>query len=103
MAYFVLNKRLGIPLPKLELEWSQYSKEQQQQIIMEWELIRGSIPDRIKDLEHSINTKQEQLNTEADFEKSCKLNSDIAELASIINDLWLWYRLNQEVSSKIHS
>ncbi|MDX5475056.1 MAG: hypothetical protein LPK00_05910 [Bacillaceae bacterium] len=103
MAYFVHDKRLGIQLPKLELEWSQYSKEQQQQILVKWELIRGSIPDRIKDLEHSINTKQEQLNNEADFEKSCKLNSDIAELASIINDLWLWYRLNQEVSSKIHS
>ncbi len=53
------------------------------------------IPDRIKELEHYINAKQHHLNNEEDFEISCKLNSEIADLASIINDLWLWYRLTQ--------
>jgi gas vesicle protein len=104
MFSFKMDKRLGIPLPQLDLEWKQYSKETQQEILMEWEKTRGKIPDRIKELEKNINSKQEQLNNEGNFERSCILNSEIAELASIINDLWLWYRMNQHVSSdKIHS
>ena len=68
----------------------------QHAILLKWEQVRGKIPDRIKELEHYINTKQHYLNNE-DFEVSCKLNSEIADLASIINDLWLWYRLTQNV------
>lgn len=104
MGSFEWNKRLGISLPALEMEWDQYSKEAQQQILLKWEKIRGKIPDRIKDLEQEINEKQAQLNDEMDFERSCLLNSQIAELASIINDLWLWYRMNQHVShDKLHA
>ena len=104
MYCFKKDERLGISLPKLEKDWTKYSKEQQDEILLQWEKIRGKIPDRIKDIEKEINEKQEKLNNEANFEKSCELNESIANLASIINDLWLWYRLNQEVSSdKIHS
>jgi hypothetical protein len=105
MAYqFVFNHRLGIKLPDLEMEWSDYNKITQETILDEWEKIRGHIPDRIIELEKDINLKQAALYEEADFEKSCELNSEIAELASIINDLWLWYRLNQNISTeKLHS
>ena len=75
----------------------------QHAILLKWEQIRGKIPDRIKELEHYINTKQHHLNNEEDFEVSCKLNSEIADLASIINDLWLWYRLTQNVSEGKHT
>lgn len=98
MFSFRQNERLGIPLPELEMDWNKYSKETQQKILLEWEKIRGKIPDRIKELENEINEKQEMLNNEFNFERSCQLNSDIAELASIINDLWLWYRMNQHGS-----
>ena len=60
------------------------------------------IPDRIKVLENSINIKQAQLSNESDFERSCQLNGEIADLASIINDLWLWFRTNQETAEKVH-
>ncbi len=104
MFSFIKDKRLGIPLPQLDLEWNKYDKKTQQDILLEWEKIRGRIPDRIKELEEQINMKQAQLNDEANFERSCELNTEIAEYASIINDLWLWYRMNQHVSSsKIHS
>jgi len=104
MFSFVKDQRLGIPLPQLELDWAQYNKETQQDILLRWEKIRGSIPDRIKELEEEINDKQALLNDEEDFERSCELNSEIADHASVINDLWLWYRMNQHVSSsKIHS
>ncbi|AMM94189.1 hypothetical protein QUF81_10165 [Peribacillus simplex] len=100
---FTYDERLGIPIPDLNLEWDEYTKGEQQQILVQWENIRGSIPDRIKELESTINRKQFQLSDESNFTKSCQLNSEIAELASIINDLWLWYRTNQGVSEKMHN
>ncbi|MFT4414993.1 hypothetical protein ACLM5H_14120 [Fredinandcohnia humi] len=100
--FFVLDERLGILLPQLNKEWEEYSEETQQQILLQWEIIRGHIPDRIAEIEDIINNKQEQLGNELNFQRSCELNSEISECASIINDLWLWYRLNQDISSKLH-
>ena len=100
---FTYDELLGISIPDLNLEWDEYTKGEQQQILVLWENIRGSIPDRIKELESTINRKQFRLSDESNFAKSCQLNSEIAELASIINDLWLWYRANQAVSEKMHN
>ena len=100
---FIYEQRLGIPLPNIEKDWEEYSKEEQHEILLQWEKIRGRIPDRIADLEDEINRKQAELNDEDDFPRSCLLNSQISDLASIINDLWLWYRMNQNVSMKEHN
>jgi hypothetical protein len=100
--HFTFDKRLGIPIPDVTIDWDQHSKETQQYILFYWEQTRGSIPDRIAELEQEINHKQAQLSDESDFPRSCKLNSEIAELASVINDLWLWYRANQTLSTKQH-
>lgn len=101
--YFIFNSRLGIPLPELKKNWEQYEFDTRNAIPLHWEKIRGSIPDRIAELEKTINLKQAQLSDESDFIRSCQLNSEIAELASIINDLWLWYRTQQDISSdKMH-
>jgi hypothetical protein len=100
---FLFDERLGISVPVFTKEWNEYSPGEQQEVLLLWEQIRGSIPDRIKELEHLINKKQERLSVENDFALSCQLNSEIADLASTINDLWLWYRVNQDVSGKIHN
>ncbi|RSK28163.1 hypothetical protein EJF36_15440 [Bacillus sp. HMF5848] len=100
--FFTFDNRLGIYLPQLNKSWESYDTSTQQTILLHWESIRGKIPDRIKELEEMINSKQAALNKEENFQVSCDLNSDIAELASIINDLWLWYRMNQTVSAKVH-
>ena len=100
--HFSFNQRLGIFLTDLTVDWDQHSKDTQQDILFHWEQIRGSIPDRIVDLEDQINHKQAELSDESDFIRSCQLNKEIAELASIINDLWLWYRANQTLSTKAH-
>ena len=101
---FVFNERLGISIPTLLKEWDEYESNIQQSILLHWENIRGSIPDRIRDLETVINRKQSELANENDFNRSCELNFEISELASIINDLWLWYRTQQDVSDKkMHS
>jgi hypothetical protein len=100
--YFSFDPRLGIPLPELTMELDQYSKETQMEILFYWEQVRGSIPDRISDLELQINQKQALLSNESNFPRSCQLNTQIADLASIINDLWLWYRANEILLSKAH-
>jgi hypothetical protein len=105
MSYsFNYDERLGITVPELKDTWEDYSPQVQAEILFKWEKIRGKIPDRIKDLETEINKKQAMLNVEEDFETSCQLNSDISELASTINDLWLWFRANQRIeNTKTHA
>ena len=101
--YFLYDDHLGIEIPHLQEDWEDIPEKMQHAILLKWEQVRGKIPDRIKELEHYINAKQHHLNNEEDFEISCKLNSEIADLASIINDLWLWYRLTQNVSEGTHN
>lgn len=95
---FVYDERLGIPLPQLDGDWDQYDVGTREQILLQWEQVRGQIPDRIVRLEQQINRKQRMLYEEEDFDASCRLNSEIAELASVINDLWIWYRTQQDAS-----
>ncbi|MBT2735897.1 DUF4391 domain-containing protein [Bacillus sp. ISL-7] len=100
--YFSFDDRLGIQLPDLTMELADYCIETQEEILLYWEQVRGSIPDRIGELENQINQKQALLSNESNFPRSCQLNTEIAELASIINDLWLWYRANEVLSTKVH-
>ncbi|TXK86057.1 hypothetical protein [Paenibacillus sp. N3.4] len=101
-SYFHYDPRLGIEIPFLETEWESFESEVRAHILLRWEEIRGSIPDRIMKLEAKIIYKQNQLDREDDFPTSCHLNSEIADLASIINDLHLWFRTNQELETKTH-
>ncbi len=102
MYRFEFNQRLGIEIPDLQKDWHHYDKVTQEKILTEWEDIRGNIPDRVRELEQEINRKQALLNIEPDFKKSCDLNREISELASTINDLWLWFRSHGEISGKAH-
>lgn len=101
---FHYDERLGISIPKLHTEWENLDTETQTNLLMEWEKIRGDIPYRIKQLEETINKLQMALYEEDDFEKSCEINDEIANVASIINDLWIWYRTDGEISDneKLH-
>jgi hypothetical protein len=99
---FIWDERLGISIPQLTKQWNVYKSSEQSSILLQWEKIRGTIPDRIGEIEKEINSLQDQLSIEENFETSCELNHKISSLASVINDLWLWYRLNQHISSKIH-
>ncbi|MGG4488724.1 hypothetical protein ABEQ24_04175 [Metabacillus idriensis] len=102
MKHFRYSERLGIYCPNLEVEWEKIHPDEQEAILMQWEKIRGSIPDQIAEIEDRINAKQNELNNEEDFSRSCRLNAEISEHASIINDLWLWFRLHQNVSERMH-
>lgn len=100
---FVYDERPGIRLPVLHHTWEEYSPEERADILLKWEEIRAAIPDRIIQLESVINRKQEQLSEEENFIRSCELNSEIHELASIINDLNIWFRVQQDYETKSHS
>ena len=94
---FEFDPRLGIELPRMSGEWDDLPAEERARILLRWEEIRGRIPDRIKELERAIMAKQAQLDAEEDFRRSCALNSEIADLASVINDLHIWYRTGQDM------
>jgi hypothetical protein len=95
---FIYDSRLGIEVPNLKIPWEQLTVEIQCETLAKWEGVRGNIPDRIKQIEESINYLQNELYQESNFQLSCQINSQIAELASIINDLWIWYRKDEEIS-----
>lgn len=95
--YFFQDERLGIPIPDMDKNWNDYNMDLQHSILFEWETIRGQIPDRIAMLEKEINQKLDELADENDFMRCCRLNNEVAELASVINDLWIWYRTHENI------
>jgi hypothetical protein len=95
-SQFLADARLGIALPCFTLAWEAMSPEEQAAVLAQWETIRGRIPDRVIGFEAEIRRLQDGLFEEENFERSCRLNSEIAELASRINDLNIWYRTEQD-------
>ncbi|MFC0473254.1 hypothetical protein ACFFHM_22820 [Halalkalibacter kiskunsagensis] len=95
---FVYDPRLGLSIPTLKCSWDELERITQEHVVDTWENIRGTIPDRVKEIELKIETVHEQLTNEEDFERSCELNLEMAELASIINDLWIWFRMTPSIS-----
>lgn len=94
---FEFNERLGIRLPRLTEDWDSLGLSRQMIVLERWERIRGNIPDHVKRFEEEIKIKQAMLYEEDDFAASCRWNSDIAELASRINDLHIWFRTQQDL------
>ncbi|WP_412679575.1 hypothetical protein [Brevibacillus choshinensis] len=84
------------------MEWEAYSTDERADILLEWEEIRATIPDKIIRIETVIIEKTRQMSEEENFIRSCELNSEIHELASVINDLNIWFRVQQDHDAKVH-
>lgn len=93
---FEYDERLGIKLPHLMQEWEDMHAEERQAMIMEWEQIKAKIPDRIMELEKQIEVRQEKVAKENDWDTIVILYGEIYSLASVINDLHIWSRVNQD-------
>ncbi|WP_407635582.1 hypothetical protein [Effusibacillus pohliae] len=93
---FEYDERLGIRVPHLLAEWEELSADERHDMILEWERIKARIPDRILELEREIEERQARVGREEDWGTICDLYSEIFSLASIINDLHLWMRVNQD-------
>ncbi|MDI3327991.1 MAG: hypothetical protein QJR06_05530 [Alicyclobacillaceae bacterium] len=96
--YFRFDERLRIPVPDLEREWETYSRDEQQEMIVQWEAIRARIPEVIRELEDEIDRRQQQASETDDWEAVCRLYAEIADLASRINDLNILYRTEPELA-----
>lgn len=99
---FKFDRRLGIPIPTEALAFEQLSERERAEVLTYWEQIRGSIPDRILQLETEINQLQERLANSDVFSESCRINSEVADRASTINDLNLWFRVDESAHESRH-
>lgn len=97
---FRRDERLGICVPDLETYWEDLTLEQQEAVLARWELERGEIPERIVELERHIRQLQERMGQEEDFAACCRINDDISEMASRINDLNIWFRVRQDLDAE---
>lgn len=100
---FRYDERLGIRLPDLDENWEDLDPEERHRMILEWEQIRARIPDRIMELEKEIYQRQELIGKEEDWDKICRLYGEIYSIASTINDLQIWSRVEQDFEAERHS
>ncbi|WP_256756790.1 hypothetical protein [Cohnella sp. WQ 127256] len=101
---FEYSERHGISIPCLDRDWDELKLEHRIGILAHWEMIRGNIPEHIMRFEAIIRIKQQKLFEENDFVQACLINSEIADLASRVNDLNIWFRTQQNLNdhSKMH-
>lgn len=102
-AQFAYDARLGILAPCLTKPWDEFSEAEQSDILYYWETVRGAIPDRVFAFERRIVELQRRMDMEERFDEVCRLNWDIAEYASRINDLHILFRVNQDIAAKAHN
>lgn len=102
-AQFAPDCRLGIPLPRFGVPWEQMNAVERAGVVERWELIRGRIPDAILAREAEIRRLLGELFEEEDFVRCCSLNAQIAEAASEIHDLQIWYRTSRILKKKTSS
>lgn len=91
--YFVFDQRLDLFVPIKNIPWQALSYDETKAVEVYWETERGKIPTKIKELDRRMEQLQECLSREESFEKACEWNDSLSSLASIVNDLWLWYRI----------
>ncbi len=89
---FNFEERLGIEVPYLEKDWQEYSLNERTSILEKWELMRGRIPAQIAYFESEIESLQENLHQEEDWDKSLQLMQLVSDYASRINDLNILFR-----------
>ncbi|MEK0314477.1 hypothetical protein VQ071_11510 [Cohnella sp. 56] len=97
---FVWNERLGIEVPSFDKPWYGMTAEERASVVARWEFVRGRIPDAILAREAQIRRMLDELFEEEDFGRCCSLNREIAEAASVIHDLQIWYRTQQDLEEE---
>ncbi|MFC3804151.1 hypothetical protein [Cohnella sp. GCM10012308] len=99
-AQFLPDSRLGIPLPRFDVPWEEMDALERAGVVERWELIRGRIPDAIMAREADIRRLLDELFDEEDFVRCCWLNEKISQAASVIHDLQIWYRTQQDLEEE---
>ena len=89
---FMYEERLGIEVPYLEKDWQDYSLNERTSILEKWELMRGRIPAQIAEFESQIESLQNDLHGEEDWDRSLSIMQQVSDYASRINDLNILFR-----------
>nr|NNM89986.1 hypothetical protein [Bacilli bacterium] len=95
--YFVYDERLGMHTPQLLREWHEYSLTERDQILSQWETLRGGIPAIISRFEDEIRDRQEKLHQVEEWDDSVRLLEEVNDYASRINDLNILFRTQPDL------
>ncbi|MCY0875783.1 MAG: hypothetical protein OWT28_05895 [Firmicutes bacterium] len=96
-SVFQADERLGISVPVLTRDWTDYSLDERRLILERWEIERGQIPHQISVFEAEITTLQEAMHHEEEWEQTVALMEQINDYASRINDLNIWFRTQPDL------
>ncbi|MCL6516391.1 hypothetical protein [Alicyclobacillus sp.] len=94
---FKLDPRLGIELPDFERPYEELDPREQEEILVQWERIRATIPDQIVRFERAIEDLLQEVHHEEDWDVISAHFADIADLASRIHELNTWRRVDPAV------
>ena len=96
--YFRHNDRLSIPLPAFPQPFEEMAPTDQESVIAVWEAIRARIPDRIQELEQTIQTHLESISETEDWERIISWFDEISDIASRIAELNTWRRVDPHLT-----
>ncbi len=93
------DPRLGIELPDLTTPYEELSHTQQEELIAYWEGVRAHIPDQIMKFEQDIEDHLQAVHQEEDWDIVAAHFADISDLASRINELNMWRRVDPSLTA----
>ncbi|RIV28603.1 hypothetical protein D2Q93_02295 [Alicyclobacillaceae bacterium I2511] len=93
------DQRLGIELPDLTTPYDELSHTQQEELIAYWEGVKAHIPDQIMKFERDIEGLLQVVHHEEDWDIIAAHFADISDLASRINELNMWRRVDPSLTA----
>lgn len=92
--FFQHDERLSIPLPSFPQPFEEMAPTDQEVVIATWESIRARIPDRIQELEETIQGHLESISETEDWDQIIAWFDEISDMASRIAELNTWKRVD---------
>jgi len=97
---FHFDERLRIDIPNLQREWHEYSLAERIHILELWEPMRGRIPGVVAEFEAEIDSRNQSLQHEENWEQTVAWMNEISDYASRINDLNILYRTQPDADEE---
>ncbi|MBX6351797.1 MAG: hypothetical protein IRZ10_00570 [Thermoflavifilum sp.] len=98
-CYFRFDERLGIECPAFDPPFESLPRPIQEAALAYWEKVRSGIPDRIQSFETRINALLARIQETDDWDEITRCFDEISDLATRIQDLNLWARVDPSLPS----
>jgi hypothetical protein len=95
---FRLDHRLSIELPDFTVPYEELPPDEQEEVLVKWELIRAKIPDQIMRFEHVIENLLDEIHHEENWDIISAYFADISDYASRIHELNTWRRVDPSLT-----